>query len=148
VSFSFGPGSRGEVDQPSDNQISRILATAKSVAVVGLSDNPDRPSNRIARFLKEVGYKVYPVNPRVEEAVGEEACSTLGEIPTEIDIVDVFRAPDKVLPVVEAAIDVGANTIWMQEGAVNEVAAKRARDAGLQVVMDRCIMEEYRRLLK
>lgn len=135
------------MDQPSDDEMMSILTAAESIAVVGLSANPDRPSHRVARFLKEVGYKIYPVNPHVGESVGERAYSTLKEIPPEIDVVDIFRASDKVLPVVEAAINVGAKVVWMQEGVVNEEAARKAREAGLKVVMDRCMMKEYRRLL-
>jgi len=135
------------VDQPSDDEMMSILTAAESIAVVGLSANPDRPSHRVARFLKEVGYKIYPVNPTIEESAGERAYSTLQEIPAEIDVVDIFRASDKVLPVVEAAINVGAKVVWMQEGVVNEEAARKAREAGLKVVMDRCMMKEHRRLL-
>ncbi len=135
------------MDQPSDDEILSILTSAKSIAIVGLSTKPQRPSYRVARFLKEVGYEIYPVNPRIEEALGEKAYPTLEDLPVEIDVVDIFRASDKVLPVVESAIAVGAKVIWMQEGIVNEAAARRARGAGLKVVMDRCTMKEYRRLL-
>lgn len=135
------------MDQPSDDEILTILTTAKSIAIVGLSADPDRPSHRVAKFLKEVGYKIYPVNPYIEEAVEEKAYPALHEIPGRIDVVDIFRAPHKVLPPVEAAINVGAKVVWMQEGVVNEEAARKAREAGLKVVMDRCMMTEYRRLL-
>ncbi|TKJ28949.1 MAG: CoA-binding protein [Chloroflexi bacterium B3_Chlor] len=135
------------MDQPTDDEILSILTTAKTVAVVGLSSKPERPSYRVAKFLKDVGYRIYPVNPNIEEALGEKAYASLEEVPAGIDIVDVFRASDKVLPVVEAAIRVGARVVWMQEGVVNKEAARKAREAGLKVVMDRCMMREYERLV-
>lgn len=135
------------MDQPTDDEILSILTTAKTVAVVGLSSKPERPSYRVAKFLKDVGYRIYPVNPNIEEALGEKAYASLEEVPAGIDIADIFRGSEKVLPVVEAAIRVGARVVWMQEGVVNEEAARKAREAGLKVVMDRCMMREYERLV-
>lgn len=135
------------MDQPTDDEILEILTGAKTVAVVGFSSKPERPSHRVAKFLKDAGYRIYPVNPNIEEALGEKVYASLEEVPAGIDIVDIFRASDKVLPVVEAAIRVGARVVWMQEGVVNEEAARKAREAGLKVVMDRCTMQEYRRLV-
>ena len=135
------------MDQPTDDEILEILTGAKTVAVVGFSSKPERPSHQVAKFLKDAGYRIYPINPNIEEALGEKVYASLEEVPAGIDIVDIFRASDKVLPVVEAAIRVGARVVWMQEGVVNEEAARKAREAGLKVVMDRCTMQEYRRLV-
>jgi len=135
------------MDQPTDDEILEILTGAKTIAVVGFSSKPERPSHRVAKFLKDAGYRIYPINPNIEEALGEKVYDSLEEVPAGIDIVDIFRASDKVLPVVEAAIRVGARVVWMQEGVVNEEAARKAREAGLKVVMDRCTMQEYRRLV-
>jgi len=135
------------MDQPTDDEILEILTGAKTIAVVGFSSKPERPSHRVAKFLKDAGYRIYPINPNIEEALGEKVYASLEEVPAGIDIVDIFRASDKVLPVVEAAIRVGARVVWMQEGVVNEEAARKAREAGLKVVMDRCTMQEYRRLV-
>ena len=135
------------MDQPTDDEILEILTGAKTVAVVGFSSKPERPSHRVAKFLEDAGYRIYPINPNIEEALGGKVYASLEEVPAGIDIVDIFRASDKVLPVVEAAIRVGARVVWMQEGVVNEEAARKAREAGLKVVMDRCTMQEYRRLV-
>lgn len=135
------------MDQPTDDEILEILTGAKTVAVVGFSSKPERPSHRVAKFLKDAGYRIYAINPNIEEALGEKVYASLEEVPAGIDIVDIFRASDKVLPVVEAAIRVGARVVWMQEGVVNEEAARKAKEAGLKVVMDRCTMQEYRRLV-
>ncbi|MGB3905922.1 MAG: CoA-binding protein [Anaerolineae bacterium] len=135
------------MDQPTDDEILEILTGAKTVAVVGFSSKPERPSHRVAKFLKDAGYRIYPVNPNIEEALGGKVYASLEEVPAGIDIVDIFRASDRVLPVVEAAIRVGARVVWMQEGVVNEEAARKAREAGLKVVMDRCTMQEYTRLV-
>lgn len=135
------------MDQPTDDEILEILTGAKTIAVVGFSSKPERPSHRVAKFLEDAGYRIYPINPNIEEALGEKVYASLEEVPAGIDIVDIFRASDKVLPVVEAAIRVGARVVWMQEGVVNEEAARKAREAGLKVVMDRCTMQEYRRLV-
>lgn len=135
------------MDQPTDDEILEILTGAKTIAVVGFSSKPERPSHRVAKFLKDAGYRIYPINPNIEETLGEKVYASLEKVPAGIDIVDIFRASDKVLPVVEAAIRVGARVVWMQEGVVNEEAARKAREAGLKVVMDRCTMQEYRRLV-
>jgi predicted CoA-binding protein len=115
--------------------------------VVGLSPNPARPSHRIARRLQEWGYRVVPVRPALDEVVGEKAYARLAEVPERIDLVDVFRDADAVAPLVDECIALGLPAIWLQLGVVNEGAAQRARDAGMVVVMDRCISVERRRLL-
>jgi predicted CoA-binding protein len=124
-------------------EIRDILKTAKVIAVVGLSDKPDRDSYRVAAYLQSAGYRIIPVNPAVKEVLGEKAYATLRDVPEKIDIVDVFRKPDAVPPIVEDAISVGAKAVWMQEGIAHNAAADRARAAGLKVVMDRCTLKEH-----
>ena len=123
-----------------------ILRKYDTVAVVGLSSREDRPSHRVARYLKEHGYRIIPVNPRETEVLGERCYSDLCSVPEPVQIVDVFRRPGQVPRVVVEAIQIGARVIWMQEGIVHEAAARRARKAGLEVVMDRCMMVEHRKL--
>lgn len=118
-----------------------ILKSSRVVAVVGLSDNPERPSNQVARYLKAQGYKVVPVNPAVKEVLGEVAYPDLSSIPEPVDVVDIFRKSEDVPPIVEEAIKIGAKVVWMQEGVISEVAAQQAREAGLKVVMDRCMLK-------
>ena len=125
-----------------------ILSTYKTVAVVGLSSNPERPSNRVARYLKEQGYRVIPVNPRETEVLGEKAYPDLCAVPEAIEVVDIFREAKAVPRVVAQAMYVGAKAIWMQEGIVHEAAATRARRAGMAVVMDHCMMKEHRRIMR
>jgi hypothetical protein len=126
-----------------DEQIARILARTRVIAVVGLSANPERDSHRVASYLMRSGYRVIPVNPRLRQWQGERAYASLREIPEPVDLVDVFRRSEAVPAVVEEAIAVRAKTVWMQEGVVHHAAAARARAAGLQVVMDRCILKEH-----
>jgi len=127
-------------------EIEGILKEGRTVAVVGLSPKPDRPSYVVARYLQAQGYRIIPVNPNTQEILGEKAYPTLLSIPEKVDIVDIFRRPEDVPPVVEEAIKIGARVVWMQEGIVNEEAALRAREAGLKVVMDRCLKKEHQRL--
>lgn len=128
-----------------DRTALQILRQSKVVAVVGLSPDPDKPSHQIARYLKEHGYRIIPVNPMVQEALGERSYPDLATVPDKIDVVDIFRRPEHVPAIVEAVIAKGIPAIWMQEGIVNEEAAKRAREAGLLVVMDRCMFKEHAR---
>jgi len=132
---------------PPDAAIRACLERAKTIAVVGLSPRPDRPSHRIARRLQQWGYRVIPVRPAVTEVLGEKAYARLSEVPDPIDLVDIFRAANQIGPIVEQCIALRTPAIWIQQGIVNEAAATRARDAGLFVVMDRCIAVEYRRLM-
>jgi predicted CoA-binding protein len=125
-----------------------ILKTCQTVAVVGLSPKPNRPSNMVASYLQENGYKIIPVNPRAGEILGEVCYANLSSIPNPADVVNIFRRPKEVPPIVEEAIKIGAKAVWMQEGVINEEAAARAREAGLLVVMDRCMLKEHRRLQK
>ena len=125
-----------------------ILNSSRVVAMVGLSPNPDRPSHRVASYLKEKGYKIIPVNPAVKAVLGEPSYPDLSSIPEPIDVVDIFRRSEEVPAIVEEAIVIGAKAVWMQEGVINEEAAARAKEAGLLVVMDKCIRKEHMKLVK
>ncbi len=131
----------------SDKEMKEILLTTKIIASVGLSGNQQKESYGIAAYLKEQGYQIIPINPTATEILGEKAYPDLESVPVKIDVVQVFRKPEDVPPVVQDAIKVGAKVVWMQEGIVNEEAAKTARDAGLQVVMDACMRATHRRLI-
>jgi predicted CoA-binding protein len=126
--------------------IAEILKTARTIAVVGLSPKRYRPSYGVAEYLQKAGYRVIPVNPRESELLGERCYPDLEAIPEAVDIVDIFRRSEFVPGIVEAAIRKGAKVIWMQEGVVHEDAARRAQAAGLEVVMDRCILKDHRRM--
>jgi predicted CoA-binding protein len=126
--------------------ISEVLQTSKTIAVVGLSNKRMRPSYGVSQYLQHAGYKIIPINPVETEVLGEKAYATLEEAPGHVDIVDIFRRSEFVPEIVDAAIRIGAGTVWMQEGVVHEEAAEKARAAGLTVVMDRCILKEHRRL--
>jgi predicted CoA-binding protein len=132
---------------PSDAELRQLLERWTRVAVVGLSDKPDRPSYDVAAYLQRVGYEIVPVNPMIESWLGVAAVPTLADVPGPVEIVDVFRRPEHIPPVVDGAIAAGAKVLWLQLGIVNETAATRARAAGLVVVQDRCIAVEHRRLL-
>jgi predicted CoA-binding protein len=132
---------------PPDDELKRLLQQYRRIAVVGLSDKPDRPSYGVARYLQRVGYDVTPVNPTIAASLGVPAVADLDAVPPPVEIVDVFRRPEDVPPVADAAIRAGARVLWLQEGIVNQAAAARARAAGLTVVQDRCIYKEHRRLL-
>jgi predicted CoA-binding protein len=123
-----------------------ILKSTRTIAVVGLSGSLSRPSNGVAAYLQRAGYRIIPVNPNETEVLGERCYARLEDIPEKVDLVDIFRRPEHVPEIVESAIRIGARTVWMQEGVVHPVAAERAREAGLQVVMDRCILKDHRRL--
>jgi len=128
--------------------IPEILKSTHTIAVVGLSNNPTRPSNGVAEYLMREGYRVIPVNPNETEVLGEKSYARLEDIPEKIDMVDVFRRPEFVPAIVESAIRIGAKTVWLQEEVVHDAAAERARSAGLNVVMDKCILKEHRRMLR
>jgi predicted CoA-binding protein len=127
-------------------EIRALLKSAHTIAVVGLSDKPDRDSYRVAAYLQQHGYRIIPVNPAVTEVLGEKSYASLRDVPDKIDVVDVFRRPDAVPPIVDDAIAIGARAVWMQEGIVHNAAADKARAAGLQVVMNKCILKEHRLL--
>ena len=124
-----------------------LLRKCKTIAVVGLSSHVWRPSYGVAEYMQASGYRVIPVNPNETEVLGEKAYATLEQIPEPVDLVNVFRQPQFVPEIVEAAIRIGAKGVWMQEGVVHEEAARRARAEGLDVVMDRCILKEHRKML-
>lgn len=131
-----------------DKTIGQILRTAKTIAVVGASPKPWRDSGSIARFLAARGYTVIPVNPAYKDVLGMRCYPDLASTNTAIDIVDIFRNPEEVLPLIDEAIAAGASTVWMQLGVVNEEAALQAEKAGLNVIMDKCIAVEHRRLIR
>lgn len=133
-----------------EEEIKEILAKCKNVAVVGISPKEDRPSYGVASYLQSKGYRILPVRPDGDTLLGEKIYSSLTEIPREIeiDVVDIFRRPEDVPPIVEDAIRRGAKVVWMQEGISHEEAAARARGAGLKVVMDRCMKKDHQSLLK
>lgn len=127
-------------------EISKLLKECKTIAVVGLSPKENRPSNQVARYLMEAGYNIIPVNPGQSEILGKTCYPDLISIPEHIDIVDIFRKPDDIIPIIESAIEINAKVIWMQQGIVNEEAATIARKAGLAVIMDRCLKVDHMNL--
>jgi hypothetical protein len=126
----------------------KILNRYRTVAIVGLSPDPSRPSHKVASYLAQHGYEIIPVNPNAHEILGKSSYPGLMFIPNPVEIVDIFRRPEEVMPIVDEAIKIGAKAVWMQEGIINEAAVLRARDAGLLVVMDKCMFKEHRRLSK
>jgi predicted CoA-binding protein len=128
---------------PPSNEIKDLLQRVKTIAVVGLSPKPDRPSYVVARAMQRFGYRIVPVRPALDQALGEQAYASLAEIPFPVDLVDVFRAAEHIPGVVEECLAIGAPAIWIQEGIVHDEAAGKARAAGLTVVMDRCIYKDY-----
>jgi predicted CoA-binding protein len=132
-----------------DEEIKDTLRSFKTIAVVGISPKEDRPSYVVASYLKSKGYRIIPVRPDGDEILGEKVYPSLSEIPKEIrvDVVDIFRRSEDVPPVVEEAIQRGAKMLWMQEGVIHKEAGEKAEEAGLKVIMDRCIKKEHQRLL-
>lgn len=128
--------------------IRRLLKESKTIAVYGASNKEWRISYSISKFLMEVGYEVFPVNPKYDEVLGVKCYPTLSDIEKQIDIVDVFRRSSEVIPVAEEAVKIGAKSLWFQEGVVNEAAADIASSGGLDVIMDRCIFHEYKSLIR
>jgi len=127
-----------------NDPIAQLLQDSKAIAVVGLSDNPMRPSYGVSEYMQQHGYRIIPVNPQLREALGEKSYATLSEIPGKIDIVNIFRKPEFVPEIVDEAIRLKIPAIWMQEDVVHEEAAAKARAAGIFVVMDKCILKEHR----
>lgn len=125
--------------------IAQILRAGKTIAVVGLSSNPRRPSHEVAAYLQSAGYKIIPVNPNESEVLGEKSFARLEDIPEPIDIVDVFRRPEEVPPVADSAIAIGAKVLWLQQGIAHAGAAEKARAAGLIVIEDACLLVEHKR---
>ncbi len=127
------------------DRITELLNSAKTIAVVGLTDSPLRPSYGVSHYMRSQGYRIIPVNPNITEWEGEKSYPSLLDIPEKIDIVNIFRRPEAVPDIVEQAIQIKAPAIWMQEGVIHEAAAEKARQAGIFVVMDLCILKEHRR---
>ena len=137
---------------PPESEIINILKETKTIAVVGLSPKPKRPSHSVSKAMQEFGYQIIPVRPAVDEVLGEKAFVDLESIPealqSKIDMVDVFRAADKISPIIDACIKLKVPLIWLQDGVVNEAEALRAEKAGIKVVMDRCVYRDYVQLIK
>ena len=133
---------------PDDDAIRNILASAKHIAVVGCSPKPDRTSHQITQFLIEQGYQVYPIHPKADTILGQKVYANLSDVPTPIDIVDVFRKPEFTPPIAESACKIGAKTLWLQQGIINEEAWSIAHNHGLNCIMDRCIAVMHRLLIR
>lgn len=129
---------------PGPDPILDLLRRSKTIAVVGLSDSPIRPSHGVSAYMQTHGYRIIPVNPKIGEALGEKSYGSLRDVAEKIDIVNIFRRPEYVEEIVDQAIRLKVHAIWMQEGVVHEKAAEKARQAGIFVVMDRCILQEHR----
>ena len=127
--------------------IRKVLRESKTIAVVGLSPKPNRPSHQVASYLMKAGYTIIPVNPGQDNILGQTCYPNLRDIPTPVDMVDIFRRQEEVVPIVNDAIGIGARFIWMQQGIVNEEAAEKAEAAGLEVIMDRCTKIDHMNLL-
>ena len=134
--------------KPCADPIKELLKNCKTIAVVGLSSNPMRPSFGVTEYMQGSGYRIIPVNPNETEVLGEKSYARLEDVPEKIDVVNVFRRSEEVPPVVASAIRVGAKAVWMQSGVENEAAAEKARAAGLVVIEDACILVEHRRRAK
>jgi predicted CoA-binding protein len=139
------PEGAKEFKHADGDAILELLKKYKTIAVVGLSSNPMRPSFGVTEYMQEAGYRIVPVNPNEREVLGEKSYARLEDVPEKIDIVNVFRRAEEVPPVVESAIRVGAKVVWMQQGIENEAAAEKARAAGLVVIEDACILVEHQR---
>jgi predicted CoA-binding protein len=135
------------IPELSDNELRETLKGAQTIAVVGLSDDPSRPSYGVAKYLQEHGYRIVPVSPKANRILGEQAYPDLPSIPFDVDIVDIFRRPEAVGPHVDEAIQKGAKMVWLQLGIRNDEAASKAQEANIAVVQDRCIKIEHMRLI-
>lgn len=131
---------------PGPDEIRNLLETVRHIAVVGLSPKTSRPSHQVARALQGFGYHIIPIRPAVDEVLGEKAYASLRDVPGPIDLVDVFRAPDRIGPIIDDCIAIGIKAVWLQDGVINEAEALRARAAGMTVVMNRCTYRDYRQL--
>jgi predicted CoA-binding protein len=132
---------------PSDQEIANILKTCKRIAVVGLSNKPDRASYQVAKYMQEAGYEIIPVNPVVDEVLGMKAVKSLSDLDGEVDIINVFRRSEETVPVALAAARTNAKVFWLQLGIINEEAGEIAAKAGMKVIMDKCIKVEHHRLM-
>jgi predicted CoA-binding protein len=136
------------MDMNKNEMMKDILLSTKTIASVGLSSNMEKVSYAVGSYLQSQGYRVIPVNPTADEILGEKSYPDLESIPEKIDVVQVFRRPEDIPPIVESAIKIGAKVVWLQEGIVNEQAAQMAREAGLQVVMDACMRATHQHLIR
>ncbi len=134
-------------NNPPLEQIKDLLQQVKHIAVVGLSPKSKRPSHQVAKAMQGYGYHIIPVRPAVDEVLGEKAYASLDEVPEPIDLVDVFRAPDQITPIIDSCIARGVKALWLQDGVVNEPEALRAQAAGMTVVMNRCVYRDYIQLI-
>jgi uncharacterized protein len=134
-----------DMKAPTTDEIGELLSNIKTIAVVGLSSDAMRASNSVSQYMQSRGYRIIPVNPNEQIVLGERAYASLSEVPEKIDLVDVFRRPEHVPEIVDEVIRLKIPALWLQEGVIHEPAAKKARDAGVVVVMDRCILKEHRR---
>jgi len=131
--------------RPESDSIRDLLQRSKTIAVVGLSDSPLRPSYGVSAYMQSHGYKIIPVNPLIDESLGEKTYPSLGKVPEKIDIVNIFRRPEYVEEIVDEAIELKVPAVWMQEGVINQKAAEKAEKAGIFVAMDLCILKEYQK---
>jgi predicted CoA-binding protein len=131
-----------------NDPVTELLRTSRTIAVVGLSSRPQRPSHGVAQYMQSAGYRIIPVNPKEKEVLGERCYARLEDVPERVDIVDIFRRSEHVPEIVKSAIQIGARAVWMQEGVIHPQAAEQARQAGLVVVMDSCILKEHARRLR
>jgi predicted CoA-binding protein len=138
------PARRTGVPTSKADQIGELLKSARTIAVVGLSDSPLRPSHGVAAYMQSQGYRIVPVNPTITDALGEPSYKSLLDVKEKIDVVNIFRRPEFVPAVVDQAIQLKVPAIWMQEGVIHEQSAEKARRAGIFVVMDHCILKEHR----
>lgn len=129
-----------------DAEIKKLIEETKRIAIVGLSNKPERDSYKVAEYLQKIGMEIIPVNPVIDEVLGVKAVASLMDIEGPVDMVDVFRAPDQVMPIAKEAVEIGAKSLWLQLSVVNEEAAQYASDNGLKVVMDHCIKIDHKRL--
>lgn len=132
-------------DYQNPETVKKILKNHHTIAVVGLSDKPDRPSYRVASYLQSHGYRIVPINPRISRALDEDAYPDLDSVPFEIDVADIFRRSEEVLPIIDKAVKKGVKAVWMQEGVISPDAAEKASEAGIDVVMDLCMLKEHSR---
>lgn len=137
------PNGRSGQNDASVDAVSEILRTSRTIAVVGLSSKPQRPSHGVSRYMQSAGYRIIPVNPAETEVLGEKSYAQLEDIPERVDIVDIFRKSEAVPAIVDAAIRIGARGVWMQERVVHPEAAEKARRAGMFVIMNTCILKEH-----
>jgi uncharacterized protein len=135
------------IENPQPEDIKKILTESKIIAVVGLSPKEDRASNEVARYLQSQGYTIIPVNPGQDEILGEKSYASLSDIPTKVDIVDIFRKPEHVGPIIDEAIKIGSKVVWLQLGIRNDDDAQKVVDAGRTVIQDKCILREHKSLL-